>query len=502
MADSKTIERAKKIFLEVFPVVFKDPLFIFLAAAVSLNLLFLYYFFFIQVTTFRVFFDSNTLFYDWASIILTVLVSLAFGTVVSLLLWQWRSQKISANPADVGNSLIGSFLGGLSVGCPVCGAYLASLLGISGGLFIFPFQGLEIKAVSLGLLMFSIFSSTKFIYDQRHGLCASGKDEILKTKEGKVVLTFTRSTLGPVVPVLVGVLSLVLVAYAPAIGDKLNLRFSFQQGRDSSNNSPVLATSSDAILEKITPSKGFEVNAKYGDIGPRLLAVGAIDFEKMKNLYEQAGTPLSSDQIKILTEGSDEKIRITPENSYFLLNFLWALGVTNKNQILDEGPIAQYGKDKIGNFASTGGWTLGKTETTEFFSKYEIIKLNASQQGILEDFAFNSYRPCCSNPTGFPDCNHGAAALALGEIMASQGATVDEIFEAFKYLNASWFPQTYFDVAQYFQAKEGKEWSQVSGRTVAGQDYSTPQGWQRIRQWLSQNGLLEEPPSGGGGCGV
>src|SRR3989338_483537 len=102
-----------------------------------------------------------------------------------------------------------------------------------------------------------------------------------------------------------------------------------------------------------------------------------------------------------------------------------------------------------------------------------IFSLDEKEQAILEEFAFNSYRPCCSNPTGFPDCNHGMAALALGEIMASQGADADEIFEAFKYVNAFWFPQTYFDIATYFQAKEGKDWSEVPGRIVAGKDYST-----------------------------
>lgn len=498
MADSKL----KKIFLDVFPAVFKDSLFVFLAASFTFNILALYYYFFFQVTTFKVFFESNTPLYVWTSLILTLLIGLAFGIIFTLLLWQWRNQRISANPSDLGNGFIGTFLGGLSIGCPVCGAYLTSLLGISGGLFIFPFQGLEIKVVSLALLLFAIFSASKFIYNQRHGICDKSRDEIFKIKEGKIVFTLTRATLGVIAPALIGFLALFLVAYFPAIGDRLNLGLSFQQARAVLNNVPDLATSSSAILEKINPSQGYEINARYGDIGPKLLAVGAIDFEKMKSLYEQAGAPLSSAQIKILTEGSDEKIRITPENSYFLLNLFWALGLANKNIILDEGKMTKYGEDKIGNFASTGGWTLGREEAMNYYSKFEIIKLNSKQQEILDDFANNSYRPCCSNSVAFPDCNHGMAALAFGELMASQGASVDEIFEAYKYLNAFWFPQTYFDVAQYFQAKEQKEWSQVSGREVAGQDYSTPQGWQRVRQWLSQNGLLEEAPSGGGGCGV
>jgi hypothetical protein len=177
------------------------------------------------------------------------------------------------------------------------------------------------------------------------------------------------------------------------------------------------------------------------------------------------------------------------------------LGLANKNIILDEGQMTKYGQDQIGNFASTGGWTLGTKEATELYSKFEIIKLNTGQQAILEDFADNSYRPCCSNPVSFPDCNHGMAALALGELMASRGASADEIFEAYKYFNAFWFPQTYLDVATFFKAR-GQDWDQVDGRIVAGKDFSTPQGWQMVRQWLSQNGLLEEAPSSGGGCGV
>lgn len=267
--------------------------------------------------------------------------------------------------------------------------------------------------------------------------------------------------------------------------------------------SAAVSPNAQKILEQINPSHGYEINAPFGDIGPKLLASGAIDFEKMKELYKESGIPLTEEQIKILTQGSSEKIKITPQNSYFLLNFLWAAGLANKNPILDEGPMTKEPDVPVDNFASTGGWTLGKKENgAEYYSKAEIIKLNKEQQKILEDFAFNSYRPCCSNPTGFPDCNHGMAALALGEIMASQGATADEIFEAFKYFNAFWFTETYFDAALYFQAKEGKDWKEVSGRQVAGKDFSTPQGWQGVRLWLSENNLLEEAPSGAGGCGV
>jgi hypothetical protein len=302
-------------------------------------------------------------------------------------------------------------------------------------------------------------------------------------------------------PLFVTSVLLLLTVFLISTNNKKEVLRKSNQPETNSSQVSTEASTSKGLLEQINPKQGYTINAVYGDIGPKLLEIGVIDFEKMKALYEQSGAPLTSDQVKILTQGSNEKIKITPENSYFLLNFLWALGLANKNRILDEGPMMKYGAGQIGNFASTGGWTLGKKEATEFYSKFEIIKLTPEQQKILEDFAYNSYRPCCSNPTAFPDCNHGMAALALGEIMASQGASAEEIFEAFKYFNAFWFPQTYFDIANYFKAKEGKNWQEVDAKLIAGKDYSTPQGWNKVRQWLSQQGLLEEVPSGGS-CGV
>ena len=257
-----------------------------------------------------------------------------------------------------------------------------------------------------------------------------------------------------------------------------------------------------ALEESVLPQEGVVLPVSWGDLGAQLVRSGAIDAEQFKTLYDQQGG-FTAEYQTLLSGQSSGKLKITPENAGYLLNLFWALGLASNNPILSDSKEMEnpaYGGAQ--NFASTGGWTLGTKEATELYSNFEITKLTPDQQKILEDFAYNSYRPCCSNPTGFPDCNHGMAALALGEIMAAQGASAEEIFEAFKYLNAFWFPQTYFDVAKYFQAKEGKDWSQVDARTVAGKDYSTPQGWDQVISWLKINDLVEEVPSGGGSCGV
>ena len=77
----------------------------------------------------------------------------------------------------------------------------------------------------------------------------------------------------------------------------------------------------------------------------------------------------------------------------------------------------------MGGFASTGGWTLGVKKATELYASTKIMSLTDEQQARLLEVASQVYRPCCNNPTHFPDCNHGMAMLGLLELMASQDAS-------------------------------------------------------------------------------
>jgi hypothetical protein len=193
---------------------------------------------------------------------------------------------------------------------------------------------------------------------------------------------------------------------------------------------------------------------------------------------------------------------IDGDNSYFLLNIFWAVGLANQNPLLDEGPMKKYGDGRIGNFASTGGWTLGTKPATELYSSAPLIPLTAEQQARVEEVADAVYRPCCGNPTSFPDCNHGMAMLGLLEFMAAQGASVDEMFEAAKYANAFWFPQQTLEVALYFQTSEGASFAGLDARRAFGTEFFSGAGYGQLHQWLAQNNLLEQMPGQGGSCGV
>jgi hypothetical protein len=257
------------------------------------------------------------------------------------------------------------------------------------------------------------------------------------------------------------------------------------------------------LFNQINPEAGFEIDASFDVLGPKMVTLGVIDPEKFKGIYQKSNQPLTAEQEEILLSGSDQKVKITRDNSYFLLNFFWAVGLANKSVILDEGEMIKYGgKKDAGNFASTGGWTLSKGESMNYYSKAKLIPLTREQEELVNSVASNIFRPCCNNSTAFPDCNHGMALLGVLQLMASSGASEQQMYEAGKYFNAFWFPGNYYDLALYFANKEGRSFADVDAKTLLGRDYSSASGWQNAKQWLADKGLIQQPPKQGGGCGV
>ncbi len=246
----------------------------------------------------------------------------------------------------------------------------------------------------------------------------------------------------------------------------------------------------------------YRLPISYGDLGPQLLASEAIDLNKFMAVYQRAGRPLSDEQRTILEQGSDEPIVLSAENAYFLLNFFWAVGLVNKNPILTEGAMMEYGGEaQIARFASTGGWTIGRKQPAELYASRELITLTPEQQALLEQVTANVYRPCCNNPTDFPDCNHGMAMLGLLELMAASGADEESMYAAAKWANAFWFPQQSQNLARFFQARENQNFDQIDPRQAVSAAYFSGAGYRSALQWLAENGLLEQTPSGAS-CGV
>ncbi len=257
-----------------------------------------------------------------------------------------------------------------------------------------------------------------------------------------------------------------------------------------------------ALSHQINPPQGYTLPVNFGDIGPQLLAHGAIDYQQFIQLYNRLGRSLTEEQHTILTKGSPAPVVIDSSNADFLLNFFWSVGLVNQNPILTEGPMMRGGRDQIGTFASTGGWTLGAKSAVELYASAPIISLTSEQQARLGKVASGVYRPCCNNPTHFPDCNHGMAMLGLLELMASRDATEDAMFTAAKSINAFWFPQQTLELATYFKASQGLDFDQVDPQQLVGMGFSSGSGFQSVHIALEENGLVARAGSGRGGCGV
>jgi hypothetical protein len=178
------------------------------------------------------------------------------------------------------------------------------------------------------------------------------------------------------------------------------------------------------IMLGLAPSGERTVLAlRWGTLGIKLSEAGVIDESKFADFYD------------------GEYLEINSENSKIALNTLWALGLANKNPILEKGPMMDPRYGGAGNFASTGGWTLAEGDAMAHYSMHQLINLTPEQQELVENTTKNIFRPCCANPAYFPDCNHGMAMLGLMELMAAQGATEDEMYKTAEDVNALWFPK-------------------------------------------------------------
>ncbi len=257
--------------------------------------------------------------------------------------------------------------------------------------------------------------------------------------------------------------------------------------------SPTTTVSIDQ--EEVIPAEGVQLPVRLGNLGPQLVSSGVIDKEKFLKLYA-GNISLTGEAEKLLSESNGNLI-ITRDNAPVVLNFLWALGLANKNPILDSGEMMNKKYGGAGNFASTAGWTIAKGNAMEHYSRHILITLTPEQQLLVDKVSINIYRPCCGNSVHFPDCNHGMAMLGLLELMASQGVGEKDMYKAALAVNSYWFPDTYITIAAYMK-NNGTEWRNVNPQKMLGLDYSSGSGFARIASQITQ----PEHRGGGNGCGV
>jgi hypothetical protein len=86
-----------------------------------------------------------------------IAIAFAFAVFLALFIHNYSfTRKIQHT-----EGFVGGIIGTLFFGCAACSITLAGYLGIAGFISFFPFYGLELKLLSLGILIFSISKLSK-----------------------------------------------------------------------------------------------------------------------------------------------------------------------------------------------------------------------------------------------------------------------------------------------------------------------------------------------------
>lgn len=105
------------------------------------------------------------------AIVTMAATSVLGGINVALVVFKMRRSRMMNHASNTG-AVLGGALSAFTPGCPACTAPLAVILGAVGGMAIFPMQGLELKLVSLAVLLFSTYWITRSL--QSRSCCAIG----------------------------------------------------------------------------------------------------------------------------------------------------------------------------------------------------------------------------------------------------------------------------------------------------------------------------------------
>ena len=259
----------------------------------------------------------------------------------------------------------------------------------------------------------------------------------------------------------------------------------------------ALAMPSWAQLDAAQPLPGGQAAGRLafslGRLGPRLIAAGVIDPARFMEACARAGAPLTARSREILTEGGGGTVELDGANAHFLLSFFWAVGLANANALLTRGPMMRNGMGRIPGYASTGGWSLGARPAMDVYAHLPLISLTPDQQRRLEEVSSNVFRPCCDNPTSFPDCNHGMAMVGLLTLLAAEDRDVEALFGAAKAVNGAWFTGQTLQLATYSRAALSVEYPRLNPRVASGRGLFSGSGFRSVTSWLQQHGLAAPP---------
>lgn len=94
--------------------------------------------------------------YYYVNTFLQGFISVLFALFVPLSIYKFKLFN-QFSVKENSTSLVGAFLGTVVTGCAACSITLASYLGLAGAISLLPWYGLELKLISIPLLVYSVF---------------------------------------------------------------------------------------------------------------------------------------------------------------------------------------------------------------------------------------------------------------------------------------------------------------------------------------------------------
>ncbi|HEX9804735.1 MAG TPA: hypothetical protein VGA67_03570, partial [Candidatus Dojkabacteria bacterium] len=153
-------------------------------------------------------------------ILLNLIVTILFGVVLAMLVYIYGNKKKTENQTAL-QAFAAIFFSAVTTGCYVCGTVLLPTLGITASLAALPFGGLEIKLMSIILLIYSIFEFSKNI----NGICAVYNKKFIRFEKGRLLINPTKQIFMKYKYLFVTILFLVMVFTLPILGDILKIDF-------------------------------------------------------------------------------------------------------------------------------------------------------------------------------------------------------------------------------------------------------------------------------------
>jgi hypothetical protein len=208
------IIRATKLLL-------KEKKYLATTLVVSVFVSILYYLALTSNIDFQTFAKVNSTVYVISQIVLSLLNAILIGLSLAMFLYVFRQRLVQTNNFNVIQTLGSLFLSIFTTGCYVCGSILLPVVGITTSFATLPFGGLEIKFLTILMLLYSIREFSKSILQ----ICEIKKYKTYKLAGTVSNLTFNLSFFDKLKPFVITLTFVVLIFSLPYILPNVNTGF-------------------------------------------------------------------------------------------------------------------------------------------------------------------------------------------------------------------------------------------------------------------------------------